>query len=101
MNDFRAVFLPYCLKKQPDGRYLVLNRAYKPVGFFTRDHVEYGDYPIAVKLRGLRAKTAAKLSGLGDPKTDDIFLYTDGSVPTHSKKNMGAYLVRLEPMPSA
>jgi hypothetical protein len=32
-SDFRAMFFPYCLQKQKDGRYVVLNREYKPVGF--------------------------------------------------------------------
>ena len=35
LGDFRSVFMPYCLRKQKDGRYVVLNREYKPVGFFT------------------------------------------------------------------
>jgi hypothetical protein len=32
LDDFRAVFLPYCLEKRNGGRYVVLNREYKPVG---------------------------------------------------------------------
>jgi hypothetical protein len=95
-NDFRAVFLPYCLQKQPDGRYAVLNRRYKPVGFQTREYLKYEDYPICVKLKGLRSTNAAKISFDGNPDTDTIYLYNDGCVPTHSTKHMRDYLQRLE-----
>ena len=96
LGDFRSVFFPYCLKKQEDGRYAVLNREYKPVGFFTREYITYANYPVLVKLKGLTAKKAAKLSWKGDEQTDEIFLYNDGCVPTHSKANMHAYLAKLE-----
>lgn len=94
MSDVRSVFLPYCLKKQADGRYVVLNRDYKPLGFVTRNEVEYAKYPILAKLR-IRPATAAKLSFKGDPNVNAIFLYSDGSVPTQSAAHMRAYLERL------
>lgn len=96
LGDFRSVFFPYCLKKQKDGRYAVLNREYKPVGFFTREFITYADHPVLVKLKGLTPIKAAKLSWKGEKQTDEIFLYNDGCVPTHSKANMRAYLEKLE-----
>lgn len=96
LGDFRSVFLPYCIRKQPDGRYAVLNREYKPVGFFTRDHVIYEDHPVLVKLKGLTKAKAAKISYAGKNNSDEIFLYNDGCIPTHSKANMRAYLARIE-----
>ena len=96
LGDFRSVFFPYCLKKQEDGRYAVLNREYKPVGFFTREHITYADYPVLVKLKGLTPAKAAKLSWKGEKQVDEIFLYNDGCVPTHSKEKMRAYLEKLE-----
>jgi len=91
---FQDLFLPYCLQQQEDGRYAVLNRAYKPVGFFTQDHIEYGNYPILVALR-IRSKTASRLSWNQDGNTSSIFLY-DGGSPTRSKVKMKSYLERLE-----
>ena len=41
------------LQKQPDGRYAVLNREYKPVGFCTRKYVTYEEYPVLVKPAAL------------------------------------------------
>jgi hypothetical protein len=95
LGDIRSVVLPYVLKRLEDGRYVVLNREYKPVGFLTRVHVKYEDYPIALKLRGLTAAVAKKLSCDGSANLDLIGLYDDGCVPTQSKKNMDAYLERL------
>jgi len=96
LNDFRSVFLPYCLDKQSDGRYVVLNREYKPIGFKTTENIEYEDYPICVELKGITSTTAAKLSYKGDPNTDRIYLYNDGCVPTKSAEHMKSYLKRLE-----
>ncbi|HWR76613.1 MAG TPA: hypothetical protein VN283_05310 [Thiobacillus sp.] len=96
LGDFRSVFMPYCLRKQEDGRYVVLNREYKPVGFFTHSHVKYDEYPVAVQLEGIGPATAAKLSWKGDDNPDEIFLYNDGCVPTHSAKNMDTYLAKLQ-----
>lgn len=96
LNDFRSVFMPYCLAKQKDGRYVVLNREYKPVGFFTRDFVKYEEHPVSVHLEGIGAATAAKLSWEGSENTDKIFLYNDGSLPTASASNMKVYLAKLQ-----
>ncbi|PSB16982.1 hypothetical protein C7B65_19995 [Phormidesmis priestleyi ULC007] len=96
LNDFREVFLPYCLKKQDDGRYVVLNREYKPIGFKNRENVKYEDYPICVELKGIGSATAAKLSYKGDSSMDNIYLYNDSCVPTESAEHMKNYLKRLE-----
>jgi hypothetical protein len=96
MSDFRSVFLPYCLDRQPDGRYVVLNRKYKPVGFLTKDHIEYSDYPVCVKFKGLGEVTAAKISFNGDSNVNRIYLYNDGCIPTNSSEYMADYLKRLE-----
>ena len=96
LNDFRSVFFPYCLDKQPDGRYVVLNREYKPIGFKTREHIKYENYPIDVELKGIGSATAAKLSYKGDSNTDRIYLYNDDCVPTENAEHMKNYLERLK-----
>lgn len=96
LNNFSAVFLPYCLKRQPDGRYAVLNREYKPVGFFTKDTLDYDKFPVLVKLPGLRPAVAARLSYKGDPDTQTIFLYGTNRGLVQSKTEMRNYLARLE-----
>lgn len=96
LGDFRAVFFPYCLQKQEDGRYAVLNPEYKPVGFYTRDWVKYEEHPVLVKLKGLTKAKAAKLSDKGETNLDHIFLYNDATNLVRSKANMRSYLAKLE-----
>jgi hypothetical protein len=95
LKDFRSVHLPYCLTRQKDGRYVVLNREYKPLGFQTKDFVKYEEYPVAVKIKGLTPVRAAKISYKGSLDLDNIFLYNDGCIPTRSTAFMKAYLDRL------
>jgi hypothetical protein len=96
LDDFRAVFLPYCLKKQKDGRYVVLNREYKPVGFYTTTWVKYEEHPVFVKIKGLTKASAAKLSDKGETNLEELFLYNDATNPVSSKANMQLYLAKLE-----
>jgi hypothetical protein len=96
MSDIRAYHLPYCLERQADGRYVILNRRYKPVGFTTRERVDYGAYPIAVKFKRLTRATAARLSVRGSEDLEKIWLYDDATVPTASARNMQQYLDRLK-----
>lgn len=95
-GDFRAIFLPYCLEKQANGSYVILNRNYKPIGFNTTESVVFAQYPISVKIPGIKPAVAAKLSISRGLDTKKIFLYDDQTVPTRSKKNMTAYLNKLE-----
>lgn len=95
LNDVRSVFLPYVVERQPDGRYAILNREYKPVGFWTRSYVRYDDFPVLVKLKGLTPARAAKISYEGSTDTDRMYLYYDDCVPTASAAHMTAYLKRL------
>jgi hypothetical protein len=95
-TDFRCVHLPYCLLKLKNGRHVVLNRNYNPLGFRTKQNPDFEAYPIAVKFKRLGPATVKKLSYNGSPDTKMIYLYDDGSVPTRSKKNMQEYLERLK-----
>ena len=95
MPDCRFIHLPYCIKKLPSGKHVVLNRRYKPLGFQTTEHFDYEAYPITIKFKRLTGKTAAKLSYEGSENTDFIYLYNDGCVPTASAEYMRQYLERL------
>lgn len=95
-EDFRAVYLPYCIDRLEDGRYVVLNRTYKPLGFITHDHIKYEEFPIAAEIKGIGPAVAAKLSWNASSNLDRIYLYNDGCNPMTSDANMKAYLERLK-----
>lgn len=95
MTTLRETHLPYCLKRQADGRYIVLNRHYKPLGFTSRDWVDYDAYPIAVALSGLTPATRSQLSHVPTTEPEFVFLYDDTCVPTKSAAHMRAYLAKL------
>jgi hypothetical protein len=94
-HEIRAVYMPYCIERQSDGQYVVLNRNYKPLGFRTSERIDYGNYPIAAKLKGLTPKIAAKISCTHSADTDKIYLYDDGCIPTDNAANMTQYFERL------
>lgn len=83
-SDFRSVFMPYCLRREADGRYLVLSRELAPLG-----RAE----PVAFK--GLTSKIAAAVSCKGDPGLANIYLYDDLAPPTSSTTAMKAYFGRV------
>lgn len=91
------MFLPYCLDRQADGRYAILNRDYKPVGMAVARNpaVTYDDHPCLVHLSGLTARRAAALSARGDGTPQRVYLYDDGCVPTDSDAHWQAYSQRL------
>jgi len=95
-TDFRSVYFPYCIQKQADGSWVVLNRQYKPVGFNTGEYIKYEEFPVSAKLQGIGPAIANKLAYSGEASGDRIYLYNDGCIPTDSKTNMAAYLKKLE-----
>ena len=58
--------------------------------------LDYEAYPIGVRFKRLTAKTVGKLSWNGSQDAKEIFLYSDGCIPTKSAKNMQQYFERLE-----
>jgi len=94
--DFRQLFLIYCLQRLKDGRYVALNRRYKPVGLTSREWVNYEDFPVGFKFkRDLSERQITALSHKGDASADCIYLYDDGCIPTASAADWAAYSVRL------
>lgn len=97
LDNFRQVCLPYCLDRQPDGSYVVLNREYKPLGFTEKRLVKYEEYPIQIRLQGLTRELATRISHNGNPDLQRIYLYDDDCAPNVGyPKDMQAYLKRLE-----
>jgi hypothetical protein len=95
LNSFRKAFLPYVLLKQPCGRYAVLNREYKPVGFNTGNFIHYDEHPVLVRIIGLTPLRASKISVDGSADLDRIRLYDEAYAPTSTPANRSAYFKRL------
>jgi len=93
--DFLRVVLPYCIERQQNGRYVALNRDYKPVGFRTSEYIDYAAYPVAFELKGLTRAKAGQIDCRGRENPDQIWLYDDGCIPTCSARAMRDYLDRL------
>ena len=92
-GNIRSDYLPYCVKRVKAGRYVILNREYKPVGQRTSDIVKYEDH--MARIKGLTAKRAGRISVHGDEDRSVIYLYNDDCIPERSEANMAAYLARL------
>ncbi|MGY1409028.1 hypothetical protein ACW5EG_05570 [Luteimonas sp. A611] len=93
-DEFRRVFLPYCIERVEDRGHVVLNRLYKPLGMRTDERIDYA--PHAVRFRGLGPTRAELLSHARSQNTDRIHLYADATAPTRSQDDWDAYQRRLQ-----
>lgn len=94
-DTLRWTHFPYCLDRQSDGSYAVLNRRYKPIGMTTGEHVDYMTAPGRVRFKRMGPATARALSFEGSENLDRIYLYDDGSTPDRGPRELAAYLERL------
>jgi hypothetical protein len=94
MDELRRTHLPYCIHRTEDGRYIVLNRDYKPLGVQSSDWVIYETHPRVVAL-SITPTRAAKLDWQGRANIARIYLYNDSCIPTAGDAHMTAYLGRL------
>jgi hypothetical protein len=92
--ELRKTHFPYCIQRLEDGRYIILNRNYKPLGNTTGEWIDYATDASVVKLN-ITTATAKKLSWEESQNIEKIFLYNDGCIPTSSSAHMNAYLKRL------
>ncbi|WP_202842953.1 hypothetical protein [Luteimonas saliphila] len=92
-EEFRRVFLPYCIERVEGHGHVVLNRLYKPLGMRTTEHVDYA--PHAVRIIGLTPAKAEQLSHAHSASTDRIHLYADASAPTKGADDWDAYQRKL------
>ena len=92
-NPFMRSHLPYCVQKMDDERWVVVNRDYKPLGFFTDDFIKYEDHPV---LHSYKKLTPVKIAQIATTIYEDRFyLYDDGSYPLDSDELWAAYCERL------
>lgn len=93
--EARWIFLPYCLHRLKDGRYIVLNRKYKPLGVRSSEWVIYEDHPSAAAMK-ITPAIAKNLSWNGSDDAEVIYLYSDGCIPNESVEHLQSYSMRLK-----
>jgi hypothetical protein len=94
-ENLRHTHFPYCLQRQEDGRYVITNRSYKPIGFLMHDWADYNNYPVAIHIKGLTPEIAKRLDHRGRDDLESIYLYGDGTNPELGKAERDAYFERL------
>lgn len=97
VDEFGRVFLIYCLDPLDDGSWIALNRKYKPVGVSNPERVEY-DKSAGGRFKfksTIRDEQIAAIACKRDARTERIYLYDYGSLPTSSAEHWRAYSERL------
>lgn len=92
MGDLLHTHFPYCLSRQSDGSYLLLNREHQPIGLDAS--ADRKDHASRVRLPEIDEATAARLSWNDSPDTSRIYLYNDGTNPIGTDQ-MAPYLDRI------
>lgn len=91
---------PYCLQKTRDGKWLVLNRNYKPLGTTSKEWVDYDNHPdrIAISARTIGALRKNSVHDIPDRPDDPglFYFYNDASMPTESAADWSRYAKILQ-----
>src|SRR5215831_17480923 len=90
----RRLFV-YCAHKCRDGKYILLDRFYKPVGWIGDVWADYEAWPRRFAVQ-ITPQMAAKMSYKGSDDVDRIWFFNDSCPPWRDDKNRKAYLKRLE-----
>lgn len=85
---------PYCIQRLSDGRFVVLNRNYKPLGH----HGRYFDYELYGQNIRIDEDTAEALSFNGSRDATRIYLFNDQTSPLDRppKSVLAAYRKRVD-----
>lgn len=100
----RWTFLPYCADKRPDGSWLFLNRAYKPLGGVSDNFYKYEEFkgfhldPAVTDEDIAKAIVDPRLIHRGkDGSIVSVAFYHDGTVPlSGEQKHSNWYFQRIE-----
>ena len=96
-----GTLFPYGMQLQKNRSWVFFNRGYKPVGMRSGSWVEYGDWPVGVRLTDVDRRALADLSctGVYDEEWEipgkSVHFWEDMSRPTRSARNMDTYLAKL------
>lgn len=96
MNPTRLgkVFAPYCIRKLISGRYVLLNRLYKPLGFHEKITLDYEQFAHNIRIKPSDARRiSADGMGFQDCRIHEgekvLWLYRDADNPFIKRENGG------------
>jgi hypothetical protein len=94
-NDYRWIYMIYCVKEEAPNQWVCLNRKYKPLGMDTLEHIDYSLY---TREGTINESDQRSLSHRGNLKDRDgiIWLYTTSTIPTRNETAYQEYVHRLE-----
>lgn len=97
-GDVKLWFMPYCVRRQPDGRYAILNRRMVPVGLVLPDPASRDERlsdAHLVRLPGLTPMAARLISWDGSEDTEAVYLYKSADRVILPEETFEAYASRL------
>ncbi len=96
LNDFRSIFLPYCIRDYGGGYYSFMNREYQDLGETTK---VWGRKLKRYRLKGIGPAVLQRIAhGTPVDAPDgavDYWLYDDATLPDSSKANWSKYQAKL------
>jgi hypothetical protein len=87
--------LTYCAHRRGDGKYILLDRDYKPMGWKGDGWADYDAWPSAFSVK-ITPEMAAKLSHDRSADLEWIWFYNDGCPPWGHPDHRTDYQMRLE-----
>jgi hypothetical protein len=95
-QTYRQMFMPYCLIKLESGKWVIVNRHYKPLGTLSRDKwYNYEEYSVHIKWDRRHRKKLADLGATSESPEEFVALYNDATNPERSKMLMQRYMDKL------
>jgi hypothetical protein len=95
MPSFSHTQLPYCIQKTADGKWLALNRHYKPVGTTSLDWVDYDSHPNRLEIDADSLEEIRQLSPLVYPDSivepEVIYLFVDDTERVEAEDSWSSY----------
>lgn len=92
-DDQRRIYWPYCIEQLAAGRYVLLNRLYKPLGIASSRFIrDYSPWSFALSMTEADAR---QMSWEGSDDVSRVYFYHDGTIPTDSRQKQDAYEGRL------
>jgi len=96
-NDFANTCLPFCIERQPDGAFMILNGNFLPIGVASSSReVDFCEWPIYHKLSFIKKENIPSFSCWIEPNKGRLFLCDDPKLLYTDPARLDAYMRRLQ-----